>query len=98
MGSFTRSFMKRIARGGVLAAGIAFLTGSCAVIGDASTEEEGTGDRAVPALGGHDTVMMCHYNGSGSFTDVMVDGDSVADRLAAGDLIGKCAQAFCGDS
>lgn len=47
---------------------------------------------------GYSDVVMCHNNGDGTFAEVLVDGESVADRLAAGDIIGRCASLMCGDS
>lgn len=45
-----------------------------------------------------ESLLMCHHNGDGTFSEVLVDGASVSDRLAAGDRIGTCPQLFCGDS
>ncbi len=45
-----------------------------------------------------DSLLMCHSNGDGTFSEVLVDGASVSDRLAAGDIIGTCPQMLCGDS
>jgi hypothetical protein len=93
MRSSTRSFIKRVAKGGVIVGGAAFIGGGCAVIGEADGEEKELQQTAASA------VIMCHVNPSnGSFADVMVDGDSVAQRLADGDTIGTCAALFCGDS
>lgn len=45
------------------------------------------------------TVLMCHINpDTGTFADIMVDSDSIPDRLAAGDTIGTCAAQLCGGS
>jgi len=89
----TRSFIKRIARGGVLAAGIAFLMGGCAIIGDG---EDGEDDEAVAAASDSDIVVMCDQD---TFQNVMVDGASVAQRIATDNhTIGACPAILCGAS
>lgn len=83
----------RLACGGTLAAGATFLLGGCAVIGDTGDDGQKLDQYAAAS------VIMCHINPTnGTFADVMVDGDSVADRLAQGDTIGTCAAALCGGS
>lgn len=91
-----RSRLMRAA-GGTAAAGFAFVMGGCAVIGDGQGGN-GAGDELTPAVAESDSVIVCHVNSDGTFSDVMVDGSTVVDRLAAGDAIGTCAQSFCGDS
>lgn len=101
----TRSLLKRIARGGVLAAGITMLLG-CEVAATDSTHAalSAPGDRdddldpAPEATAGNSQgVVMCSLGTSG-FNDIVVDESAVAAHLAAGDVLGDCSQFFCGGS
>lgn len=99
------SFIGRIARGGVLAAGITMLLGGCEVAGTGGAEQglmargEGGGDLdpGAPEAASGSGIVMCSA-GAGGFSDIVVDESEVAAHLAAGDILGDCSQFFCGGS
>lgn len=73
-------------------------------VGESSTtahsdhEDPGEPDCSEGADLPFDSLVMCHFNGDGTFSEVLVDGATVAMRLEAGDRIGSCPQLFCGAS
>jgi hypothetical protein len=98
------SFLRRITRGGVLAAGIAALLATgCELAVDQEVDqvrdlgEQQTGEPLDIALEvAKGKVPVCHLTANDSFHTIVIADQAVGAHLRHGDIVGACDDVLCG--